>query len=492
MTKYQTIIYNAIRTIVLNEHLRHGVLKSVESKIRKETIDNDPYSYPYFMQDAKANFVVSLIRRVSRNLDKGYISRTYAKTALDNFFSLFTRYEDESKLDTLNAFIEKYGRKPPAFLVISPGKACNLHCKGCYAASGAKTKEKLPFEVFDKLVKQSHDLWQSRFLVLSGGEPLMYRDGGHTILDIAEKHHDMFIMFYTNGVLITDELAARMEELGNMTPAISVEGFENETDERRGKGIYRRILQAADNLRKHGVPFGISVTATRSNHPVLVTDDFYDFWFEEQGAVYMWLFHLMPIGRAKDTISQVITPQQRVELYDHIKKYLDEKKYPVADFWNSGILAGGCIAYGRDEGYLYIDWDGKITPCVFVPYYQETVYDLFKKGKTLSDALTAPLFERGRRWQYNYGYPSCTRYDQKNYHGNMLMPCSIRDHYDNFRRNIMTPDTQPEDMYAAMALEDPEYYQAMVQFDEELEKLTEPNWKAYLEMEGLTGKKKAI
>ena len=53
------------------------------------------------------------------------------------------------------------------------------------------------------------------------------------------------------------------------------------------------------------------------------------------------------------------------------------------------------------------------------------------------------------------------------------MPCSIRDHYKNFRENIITGDAKPEDKQAAEALKDAIYFQAMVNYDEELTKLTE-------------------
>jgi hypothetical protein len=53
------------------------------------------------------------------------------------------------------------------------------------------------------------------------------------------------------------------------------------------------------------------------------------------------------------------------------------------------------------------------------------------------------------------------------------MPCSIRDHYKNFRENILTEDSKPEDKQAAEAIEDENYYQTMVNYDDELTKATE-------------------
>jgi MoaA/NifB/PqqE/SkfB family radical SAM enzyme len=38
----------------------------------------------------------------------------------------------------------------------------------------------------------------------------------------------MYFLFFTNGTLITKEVAEKLAQLGNVTPAISVEGFEKE------------------------------------------------------------------------------------------------------------------------------------------------------------------------------------------------------------------------------------------------------------------------
>lgn len=175
----------------------------------------------------------------------------------------------------------------------------------------------------------------------------------------------------------------------------------------------------------------------------------------------MWQFQLMPIGKGKDTFDLVVSPQKRVELYKIWGKIVSEKKYPLADFWNNAILSNGCIAYGNNNGYLYIDWSGNIMPCVFVPYYIDNVYDLYKENKTLADATNSTLMQRGRKWKKEY----------KN--RNKLMPCSIRDHYKIFRENIFTEDSKPENKQAAEAIEDENYYQTMIDYDDELIKLTE-------------------
>jgi MoaA/NifB/PqqE/SkfB family radical SAM enzyme len=47
----------------------------------------------------------------------------------------------------------------------------------------------------------------------------------------------------------------------------------------------------------------------------------------------------------------------------------------VGDFWNSGVAAEGRIAYARPGGYFYVNWNGNVTPCAFVPYYKDNIVD---------------------------------------------------------------------------------------------------------------------
>ena len=68
-------------------------------------------------------------------------------------------------------------------------------------------------------------------------------------------------MAFTNGTLIDEKFAAEVARVGNFAPAISIEGFEEMTDFRRGKGTYNKVIRAMDIMRSHGNLFGFSATA---------------------------------------------------------------------------------------------------------------------------------------------------------------------------------------------------------------------------------------
>ncbi|MDN5354058.1 MAG: hypothetical protein PWQ09_814 [Candidatus Cloacimonadota bacterium] len=372
--------------------------------------------------------------------------------------------------EKMKKFEEEYGVMPPSFLAISPEGNCNLRCKDCYAASVAKGLPSLSFEDVEQILKEKYEKWGSWFTVVSGGEPLLWHDGDIDIIEIARRHPEQYFLMYTNGTLINEERAKRLAEVGNITPAISVEGFEKETDERRGKGTYKRILAAFENLRNAGVPFGISVTATPDNAELLISKEMINFYFEEQGALYEWVFQYMPIGRGVNVEHQV-SPELRTKMWSREQEIVRKERKFLADFWNGGTFSSGCLAGGRSGGYLYIDWNGNIYPCVFVPFWEDNIHDLKKQGKNLTDALYSDLFKGVRDWQlsYNYMCPPNTR-------GNEIRPCFIRDHHQVAHDLFEKTKAKPGYDSAAVCLHDQDYYNKMIQYDEELAEHLDPIW----------------
>lgn len=463
------LLFNVVRLVAIKNPLRNLLLNIIEEKITKAMIDEERAcgSKSKYIARVQAQFLINLLKQAIKNIDKGYVSTAYVEKFVKNMIEPVL--DGGCAEEAIANFKRQYGVEPPGFVTISPTQNCNLKCIGCYAASHPGTKASLPYHIVQRIIREMHDIAGSRFIVISGGEPFIWRDGNKDIISLAEEFQDMFFQLFTNGTSLDDSRLRRLHEVANMTPAISVEGYEEQTDNRRGKGVFRKILETMESLKKYGIPFGVSITATRVNTPLLLEDSFYEYWFEEIGATYMWVFHLMPIGRAKDTMELMVTPEQREKLTLKWEKLLFEKGYFVGDFWDAGAASHGCMAYGRSGGYFYVDWNGNVMPCVFIPYYVDNVYDLYNNGKTIIDALMSEFFIRGRKWQEEYGFLSDPP-------GNYFAPCSIRDNHKDFREKILTSNVKPEDENARLALEDPEYYEKMVEFGEELKSRVTPLW----------------
>ena len=465
--------------------VRKIATKKFEKVLYKSIVERDDPLYNKKGLEDRYNGVVALFRSALRNFDRGLVSKELIKKMI-NVFVGSVWLDREDRTAAIKAFEEKYGQKPPMFITLAPTKKCNLKCIGCYASSDSESENTLEWSYVDKLFTELHDELGMRFFVITGGEPLLYKSEGKDILDLPRKWEDSYFLMYTNGTMITEEKAQEMAELGNITPAISIEGFEEQTDERRGKGIHKAIIRATEHLKKAGVPFGASVTSTSKNIDLLLEDKFYEYWFDEIGVGYMWSFQYMPIGR-EFTTDLMITPEERFKLYKQWRHITKDKSYFVADFWNSAILSDGCLSCGRERnGYFYIDWDGKIMPCVFVPYYKDTVQELIDSGRKVHEAIFSDLFIKGREWQTKH-----REGDGKL--GNMLMPCFIRDHHKNFLKIARETNAKPEDEAAEAALKSEEYHEALIKYDEELAEITDPHWeKEYAKEEQVEIEKEKI
>ncbi|MEO0131026.1 MAG: radical SAM protein, partial [candidate division WOR-3 bacterium] len=257
---------------------------------------------------------------------------------------------------------------------------------------------------------------------------------------------------------------------GNVTPAISVEGFKETTDKRRGEGAFEKILGVMERLKRNKVLFGISLTATRYNCEEILSDEFIDFFFFKMGAAYGWLFHYMPIGRDADP-GLMPSPNQRVWMWQRSWEIVKKKKVMLADFWNHGTTSHGCIAGGREGGYFHINWHGDCAPCVFFPYAVSNIIDIYNQGGTINEVLFTPFFKRIREWQKRYGFLSGGKAS-----GDWLRPCPIRDHFLTAKKMIEEYGARPIDYAPEENLRAEEYVEKMANYDKELENLTKPIW----------------
>jgi MoaA/NifB/PqqE/SkfB family radical SAM enzyme len=304
--------------------------------------------------------------------------------------------------------VNMLGMDMPEALVISPTMRCPLNCSGCYSAQYAKDSD-LEFDVVNRIIEEAKSLG-IYFFTITGGEPFVYPH----IFDVLEKHDDCWFQIYTSGALLNDKNVGRLAKLGNVNLCISVEGFEEETDRRRGKGHFKKVMNAFECLRNAGVLFGFSATATRENNDLVVSDEFIEF-YRTKGANFGWYFQYMPIGRSPN-LDMVPTPKQRIYRFYRMMELRSKFDLFLVDFWNDGWLSGGCIAGGR--GYFHINHKGDIEPCVFCQISVDNIHTT-----NLFDTLTkSPLFTAIRKRQP--------------YNKNHLLPCLMIDNPDVLRETL--------------------------------------------------------
>jgi MoaA/NifB/PqqE/SkfB family radical SAM enzyme len=349
------------QTAAVRRRLVHLIENKMLSEL-KQTLTN-PNCIPGVEED-RTILELTVLRSVERALAENRLSPGALRAVIKILVQSVLL--EQGDLSAVERFQKQYGMRAPSFLVLSPGKLCNLHCTGCYA-DATPVADTLDWSIVDRIIEEAKTLWGARFFTFSGGEPFAYRSEGKGILELIEKHSDCMFLAFTNGTLINSKVSQRLAQDGNLLPAISVEGWKESTDARRGKGVFDKVLATMGRLRTDRVPFGISLTATRHNVEEIFSEDFIDF-FQRQGALFGWTFQYMPIGRSF-TLDLMPTPQQRVWMWRRSWEIVRTRRWFLADFWNQGTVCDGCLSAGGhgEGGYFYIDWNGAVSPCVFMP-----------------------------------------------------------------------------------------------------------------------------
>lgn len=316
---------------------------------------------------------------------------------------------------------KKYGCGIPWVILFDPTSACNLHCTGCWASEYSRQLN-LTYEQMDKMVTEAKELGIHGF-VLTGGEPTVRKKD---IFKLAQKHNDCGFMLFTNGTLVDQEFCDEMKKSKNIVLSMSIEGKEEATDSRRGQGVFQKVMDTMDLLRKNGLVYGVSICYTHQNYKAVTSDDFLDFLIDK-GVAFAWYFHFMPVGM--DATPELMpTPEEREYMYHRIREvrgYEGGKPIFCMDFQNDGEFVSGCIAGGKY--YCHINPNGDVEPCVFIHYSSANI-----KEKSLLECLQQPLFKA-----YQANQP---------FNENLLRPCPMLENPEKLQAMVAATGAKSTDM----------------------------------------------
>ena len=316
----------------------------------------------------------------------------------------------------------------PWLILMDPTSACNLRCTGCWAAEYGH-KLNLSFEEMDSIVTQGKELG-IYFYMMTGGEPLVRKAD---IIKLCEKHNDCAFHCYTNGTLVDQAFCDDMKRVGNLSLSISLEGFEDANDFRRGEGVYKKVLSAMDLLHENGLIFGNSVCYTSKNMDAVTSDEFFDLLIEH-GSRFAWYFHLMPVGM-KASPELMPTKEQREYIYHRIREVRAKeggKEIFVMDFQNDGEFVGGCIAGGRN--YFHINANGDAEPCVFIHYSGANI-----RTHSMLEILKQPLF--------------MAYHDNQPFNENHYRPCPMLENPEILQRLVKETGAKSTDLQSPESAE---------------------------------------
>lgn len=256
---------------------------------------------------------------------------------------------------------------------------CNLHCKMCYICTPANDeismiRERTAAE-WIQLAKDARDEGLL-YLLLTGGEVFIRED----FREIYEAISTMgfCIEIYTNGTMITPEIAKWLGRIPPSKIGVTIYGAAPETYERvcGDAGGFESAVRGIDLLLEQGITVDMKTTVVRGN-----TKDFDKLTaFAERRRIEFGVVNYITPRREglyTDPVSERLSPLEMAEYECHVERYFEMKASKLlgkSEFEKCSIdkenrinlinnnenspfycAAGKCA--------FWVNWDGRMTPC---------------------------------------------------------------------------------------------------------------------------------
>src|SRR4051812_442597 len=261
------------------------------------------------------------------------------------------------------------GERVPLQVSIEVTRRCPLECLHCYnnlpmgdldAKQRELTKEE-HFRVLDELVEMGC-FW----ILYTGGEIFARKD----FLEIYTyaKTKGFLITLFTNGTIMTEEIADYLKEWPPFAIEITLYGRTRETYEALTMipGSYDRCLHGIKLLKERGLPLKLKTVATSINkHEVMAMRQFAE---EELGVDFKMDGQINPrIDCSQSPLAVRLTPEDLVALDMATPKAIGEyRKLAQRDLGNPSIVESEDTLYfcGGGVGGFAINAFGEIGICV--------------------------------------------------------------------------------------------------------------------------------
>ena len=259
----------------------------------------------------------------------------------------------------------KKGIHFPPFLFISIINSCQLRCQGCWV-DVASPRQMISKEDLNRVINDAKQHGNSYFGIL-GGEPFMHPD----LLDVLAAHPDCYFQIFTNGQLITDEVAKALRRAGNATPLISIEGGSLVSDERRGaKQVLDKTMAGLQNCVRNRLIVGVATSVCKTNIDLVS-----EAWLRrliELGVHYAW-FHTYRVIGPNPTPELALSPEDVLKLRRFIVSMRSKVPLGIVDpYWDDRGEALCPMATGVSH---HIGPSGAIEPCPIIQFAKETIHD---------------------------------------------------------------------------------------------------------------------
>ncbi|WP_421919522.1 radical SAM/SPASM domain-containing protein [Marinifilum sp.] len=313
----------------------------------------------------------------------------------------------------------KKGELYPAFMMISVTDNCNLNCQGCWVTIN-NTSKGMDVETLENIINSSKKKG-SFFFGLLGGEPLMYPQ----LLEVIERHSDCYFQLFTNGTLLSDDIAQKLRALGNVSPLISVEGLQDVSDVRRGaNNVFCRTMSGIESATRNKLFTGVATSVCKSNFKDLVSEEFVNSCIKK-GVHYLWYYIYRPVGE-RPTTDLALSEEEILELRRFMVDIRVKAPLMIIDtYWDE---KGNAICPGAIGLSHHINPYGDIEFCPPIQFAGESVGD----GSDLASVIENSNYLSRLRSGIKERTQGCILLDDPEHLSSMLEEVHA---YDSSKRN---------------------------------------------------------
>ena len=271
----------------------------------------------------------------------------------------------------------KRGEFFPPFLYLSVINSCNLRCQGCWVDVASK-QHRIEVDAANKTIGEAKAMG-NRFFGILGGEPFMHKD----LMQIFADNRDVYFQVFTNGHFITDEVAAELRRLGNVTPLISVEGSEIVSDTRRGRdGVLSQTMQGLEAALRNKLLVGVCTSVCKTNIDDLVRNAWVDRLIE-MGVMYCWYHIYRPVGPEPNPQLALSSDEQK-RVRQFVVDTRATKPIIVVDAYHDD--AGNALCPAATGFTHHVGPWGDLEPCPVIQLATESIHDDRKLAETFNQS----------------------------------------------------------------------------------------------------------
>lgn len=271
---------------------------------------------------------------------------------------------------------------------------CNLKCVHCRASADMDAAEGPTIEQARSFLEDVK-AFANPVVVVSGGEPLLREDVFEII--VFGGSLGLRMCMATNGTLVTEQVCKKLKDAGIKMVSLSLDGATREVHDnfRDQDGAFEGVMRAVKLFNEYKIPFLINSSFTRRNQEEI--PKVYDL-AKKLGATAWYMFMIVPTGRGKEIIDELITKEDYEKLLDwhyqmekeehdmlvrptcapmYYRIFRQKAKEEGIDFKrrNLSFSTGGSKGCLAGQLIALIDHKGNLQPCSYFPKSAGNVYE---------------------------------------------------------------------------------------------------------------------